>query len=180
MTTKNKSVIAFGCDEAGKAKAARFDISQEAAVRKAAGQINFRVGLPKTEQAAAAAAKVAEGKLTDKGLTAHPVNEDLFYKLARHLTFEPGWVSTGIILGSPTATDPELVKATESAASAIKPGSTVLCFDASDPLQFGWSAAVCVSVKNGQLELRYRDWPGMKPFTADRRSVAVLPPGVGK
>lgn len=73
MSTKNKSVIAFGCGQDGKANAAHFDISQEAAVRTAAGQKNWRIGWPKSDPAAvAAAAKVPDGALTDKGLIALP------------------------------------------------------------------------------------------------------------
>lgn len=180
MSSKNKSVIVFGCDDTGKAKAARFDIGQEADVRRAAGQANFRVGLPKTEQAAAASAKVPEGKLTDKGFTAHPISDDLFSKLVRLLSFEPTWSSTGIIPGNPTASDPDVLKAADAVKSAIKVGSTVLAFEIAEEEVFGWSAAVVLAVKDDQLKLRFRDWAGCKPFTADRGAVALLPPGNGK
>lgn len=180
MNTKNKSVIAFGCDDAGKAKAARFDISHEADVRRAAGQANFRVGIPKTEQAAAAAAKVPGASINDKGLTPHPISDDLFSKLVRLLSFEPTWASTGIIPGNPTASDPDVLKAADAVKSAIKVGSTVLAFEIAGEEVFGWSAAIVLAVKDDQLKIRFRDWAGCKPFTVDRGAVALLPPGNGK
>ena len=180
MSSKNKSIIAFGCDDAGKAKAARFDIGQDSVVRKLAGQLHFRVGIPKTEQAATAASKVPSSSMTEKGFTTHPISDDLFSKLVRLLSFEPSWASTGIIPGSPTASDPDVLKAADAVKSAIKVGSTVLAFEIAGEEVFGWSAAIVLAVKGDQIKVRFRDWADCKPFTVDRGAVALLPPGNGK
>ena len=89
MSTRIKHIVMLGVGDDGKARACRFDASQEPAVRKAAGLMNFRVGIPKTEQAATLAAKLSEGTFLEGGLVTVPqVTEDVFYKLAKFLTFD--------------------------------------------------------------------------------------------
>lgn len=181
MSAKNKYLVMIGVGDDRKARAARFDPAEEAAVRKAAGLMNFRVGHAKNEQAIALAAKLPEGKLFESGLGMVPlVNEDTFYKHFKLLTFDAAWTSAGIIAGRPKNADEAALKAADTLWAGIKVGSVVLGFDATDPQAFGWSAAVVVSVsKDGQkLELRYRDWPGYKTFIAERRAVALMRPDI--
>lgn len=182
MSAKIKQIVVIGVDaQTSTPRAARFDVSQETAVRKAAGLMNFRVGSPVNEKAAALAAKLSEGKVLEGELaTIPPIVEALYWKLLKVLTFDSTWNTAGIIVGSLASLDRDAVKTADAMSAALKVGNTVLCFDGSDPLQFGWSAAVIVSMKNGALELVLRDWPNNKPFIADRRNVAFLPPGNGK
>jgi hypothetical protein len=179
MSNNPKQIVVIGVDaQTSTARAARFDANQEPAVRKAAGLMNFRVGCLDTEKATTLAAKLSEENVLEGDLaTIPPIVEALYWKLLKVLTFDSTWNTAGIIAGSLASLDRDAVKAADTMSAALKVGNTVLCFDGSDPLQFGWSAAVIISMKNGELELVLRDWPNNKPFIADRRSVALLPAG---
>jgi hypothetical protein len=179
MTKANKYLVMLGVGDDRKARAARFDLPDEAGVRRAAGLLNFRVGFAKGDAACAQAGKLPEGKLSESGLGMVPlVAEDKFYLLFKLLSFDAAWDSAGIIPGRPQVTDAAILEAAEKLWSGIKVGSVVLAFDGSDAEAFGWSAAVVVSIddKGQTLHLRYRDWPGFKTFQANARSVALLHP----
>jgi hypothetical protein len=181
MAQKNKLLVVIGVSDDRKARAARFDLTQEAAARKAAGLMNYRVGIPKSEQAILLAGKLPEGKLFESGLGMIPlVREEVFYKLFELLTFDPTWVSLGVISGRGHSASAELVKAADAVWSAIKVASTVLVFEGSDSTAFGWNAAIVVGVsKDGAtLDLRWRDWPGEKAFKMQSKTVALLRPDV--
>jgi hypothetical protein len=181
MSSKTKYLVVLGVADDRKARAARFDLAQEAAVRKMAGLMNFRVGIPKTEQAMLLASKLPEGKLFESGLGMIPlVREEVLFKLFEMLTFDQTWNALGVISGRGHAAGPDLVKAADSVWSAIKVGSTVLAFQGTDPTEFAWSAAVVTAIsKDGAtLDLRWRDWPGEKAFKAQRQTVALLRPDV--
>jgi hypothetical protein len=181
MAQKNKLLVVIGVSDDRKARAARFDLTQEAAARKAAGLMNYRVGIPKSEQAILLSSKLPEGKLFESGLGMVPlVNETVFYKLLEMLTFDQTWTTLGVISGRGHAAGPDLVKAADTVWSAIKVGSTVLAFEGTDPTAFGFNAATVTGIsKDGAtLDLRWRDWPGEKAFKAQSKTVALLRPDV--
>jgi hypothetical protein len=176
-SNKTKHLVVLGVADDRKARAARFALTDEAAVRKMAGLMNFRVGIPKTEQAVALASKLPEGKIFDKSGLVPLVAEKLFYKLFESLSFDTEWTSAGIISGRENAADPDLVKAADAVWSAIRVGSIVLAWESPDPTLFGWSAAVVTAVsKDGAtLDLRWRDWPE-KAFRSKKSAVGLLCP----
>jgi hypothetical protein len=179
MGTKTKSIVMLGIGDDRKSRAARFDAIDDEAVRKAAGLMSFRVGIPKTSQALAIVSKLPDGKLFESGLGLVPLcSEATFYKLNELLTFDLAWKTFGAIAGRLTELSEAIVKTADALWADVKPGSTVLVFDHSDA-SFGWSAAIVMSAsKNGErLDLRWRDWPG-KSFTVDRRAVALLRPEI--
>jgi hypothetical protein len=181
MAQKNKLLVVIGVSDDRKARAARFDLAHEAAARKAAGLMNYRVGIPKSEQAILLASKLPEGKLFESGLGMIPlVREEVFYKLFELLTFDQTWNSLGVISGRGHAASSDLVKAADAVWSAIKVGSTVLAFEGTDPTAFGFNAAIVTAIsKDGAtLDLRWRDWAGEKTFKAQRQTVALLRPDV--
>jgi hypothetical protein len=176
MAQKTRLLVIIGVSDDRKARAARFDLAHEAAARKAAGLMNYRVGIPKSEQGILLASKLPEGKLFESGLGMVPlVREEVFYKLIDLLTFDQTWTTLGVISGRGTTATPELIKAADTVWSAIKVGSTVLAFDGGDPTAFGWGAAVVTGIsKDGLvLDLRWRDWPGEKAFKAQKQTVAL-------
>ena len=181
MNGKTKTLVVFGVTDDRKARAARFEISQELAARKAAGRMNLRVGIPKTDQAAQIASKLPEGKLFESGLGMIPlVREELFYKLFELLNFDQAWNVSGVISARGIVPDADAIKAADAVWGGVKVASTVLAFDASDPTMFGWSAAIVTAISKDQatLDLRWRDWPAGKPFKALRQAVALLRPDV--
>ena len=68
MAQKTRLLVVIGVSDDRKARAARFDLAHEAAARKAAGLMNYRVGIPKSEQGILLASKLPEGKLFESGL----------------------------------------------------------------------------------------------------------------
>src|SRR5579863_7595178 len=157
MAQKSKLLVVIGVSDDRKARAARFDLAHEAAARKAAALMNYRVGIPKSEQAVLLASKLPEGKLFESGLGMIPlVREEVFYKLFEVLSFDQTWNAIGVISGRGTTATPELVKAADAVWAGIRVGSVVLAWESSDPMLFGWSAAIVTAIsKDGAtLDLR--------------------------
>jgi hypothetical protein len=174
-----KLLVILGLNDDRKPRAARFDFKDDALCRKAAGAMNMRVGLAKSDEAATLASKLPQGKIYESGVGLVPlVRAEVFYKLQEILSFDQTWNEIGVITGRGTTASPELIKAADEVWSAVKVGSTVLAFDGSDPTAFGWGAAIVTAIKNGTLELRWRDWAEEKPFKARRQTVALFRPDV--
>jgi len=178
----NRILVMLGVDSERKSHAARFNPSDEAGVRKAAGLMNMRLGVAKTDKALALAHKLPEGKLFESGKGMVPlVREEAFYELCTSLTFDESWTTAGIVTGTDAKPDTATLKASDTVWATIKIGSTVLAFDPTDPEIPGWGAAVVTAIaKNGEtLTARWRDFPGFKPFTVERHLVGLLRPGTG-
>jgi hypothetical protein len=181
MNGKIKYLVLFGVDAERKARAAKFELKDEAAVRKAAGLMNYRVGLAKSDDAMRLASALPDGKLFESGLGMAPmVREETFNKLFEVLSFDDNWISHGLITGAKTNLDAATIKAANELWCTIKVGSIVLAFDTTYGDYPMWQPAVVVSIsKNGEtLELRWRDWPGYKPFETQRKFVALFRPDV--
>jgi hypothetical protein len=178
-----KLCVIFGVTDDRKPRAARFDFKDEAIVRKAAAAMNMRVGLAKSDKAAALAIRLPIGKLFESGVGLVPlVKAEVFYKLQELLSFDQTWNDSGVITGRGVTATPELLKATDMIWSGIKVGTTVVCFygGEDEPAEFCWSAAVVTAVsKDGlMLDCRWRDWPDEKAFKAKANAVAIFRPDV--
>src|SRR5689334_22760582 len=101
MPQKSKLLVVIGVSDDRKPRAARFDLAHETAARKAAGLMNYRVGIPKSEQAVLLSSKLPEGKLFDGGGLGilPPCREEVFFRLFELLTFDPTWASLGVLSG---------------------------------------------------------------------------------
>jgi hypothetical protein len=180
MSTKNGFIVMVGVDDDGKARAARYEEKDAAAVHQAARVMDFRVGSAKSKQTAELVDTLPIGKLFESGKGLVPlVREDVFYKLSELLTFDELWTRRGVVdnaRGNPAAS---LVKTADDLWSTISVGSTVLCYDRSFAGEPCWCAAIVTAARNGNtLTVRWRDYPGFKPFTVERRAVALLRPDV--
>jgi hypothetical protein len=104
VSNKIKFLAVIGVGDDRKPRAARFDMVDEVAARKATGLVNFRVGIPRTEQASTIVVKLPEGKLFESGAGLIPLcSETTFYKLGELLTFDPNWKATGASYTGQTA-----------------------------------------------------------------------------
>ena len=164
-------VVLLGLDAEQKAHAARFGIVDEAAVRKAAGLMGFRIGQVKSAEAKELAAKLPEGKIFETGRGLAPyVREDIYAKLVQKLELEPETKAAESVAQDvkPTAsTDPW---------AQIKVGSIVLCRD-SVPHPSWWECTVVSVAKDSQaLSVRWTNYPTFKPFSVKRAAVALPPP----
>ena len=86
MSTAKQFIVMLGLDEKKQPRAAKFDLKDTEAVRKAAALMNLSTAIPKTDEQRALMAKVAEGKLFASGrglvpLVSKPLHEILIAKL---------------------------------------------------------------------------------------------------
>jgi hypothetical protein len=182
-STGNRFLVMMGVDAESKAHAARFNASDETAVRKAAGLMGWRIGVATSAKALELARKLPEGKLFESGKGMVPLaREELFYELAKVLSFNSAWISAGVISGTGTGTIPNssVVKAADVVWSAIQVGSTVLAFDFGEPEIPLWNAAIVTAIsKDGEtLTARWRDFPQMKSFVLKAKLVGLLRPDI--
>jgi hypothetical protein len=172
MTTENKIVVILGLDAAKKPHAARFDLSQADAVRKAAGLMGFRTGLPETEEAQKLCAKLAVGKLFAAGRGLVPlVKAALFEELAKALVLEEAQPAPN---ASAAPDKPAAVPAPITWEN-LRVGSVIIAPER-DAANDGWWPGVITAVsKDGQkITIRWRDQPKQPAVTLKRHAVALL------
>jgi hypothetical protein len=178
-------LVILGVTDDRKARAARFEIKDEAAVRRCAAALNMRCGVAKSDQAKALSSKLPAGRIFDSGVGLIPaVRSEIYFSLSELLTFDQTFCEIGVISGRGTQATPELIKAADALWSSVRVGSTVLVwtFEHSEPGDggnFAWSAAVVIGISNNgeTLEVRFRDWPDSK-IKVRRQVVALLRPDV--
>lgn len=173
MKPRSAVIVVLGIASDGKPHAAWFEISEEALARKAASLMGFRVGKVDGEKAAATIKGLAQGKVFASGRALVPYSKmEAYEKLAAAIEFEDGQGPSSS--SSQTGADPVESEKVGSLAD-IKVGSVILSGDTKTTN--GWYEAVVVAVSrdNETLTLRWRDWPKDKPFSRDRRSVALIP-----
>ena len=176
---RNKTFVMLCVDNERKAHAARFSAGDEGAVRKAAGLMGMRLGVAKTDKALELARKLPEGKLFESGKGMVPLaREDIYYALCANLTFDQAWMSRGVVTGADSSPDSATLKAADAYWATVKIGSTVLVFDFDEPEYPLWSAAIVTAIAKDTLTARWRDYPGLKPFTVQRQSVGLLRPSI--
>jgi len=174
-------LVVLGLDSEKKPHAARFDLVDEAAVRKAAAHKNFQIGHAKTKEAAELANKLIDGRIFDSGRGLVPfVSVEVFEKLKKVLELEDAVPATpaapaampakdGVTARQPACTNPW---------AAIKVGSVVLVRDpTTGPDRSWWDCVVNEISKDNQfLTVRWKNYAKEKPFRVKRSAVAILPP----
>jgi hypothetical protein len=188
-------LVVLGLDSEKKPHAARFDLIDEAAVRKAASHKGFSIGRAKTKEAVELAGKLIEGRIFDSGRGLVPfVSMEVFGKLKTLLEIEAVSVPVDAAAPSPVApgdktpdtktakgaSPKKAIAASVSAWDAVKPGSLVLCQD--DHKVRAWWECVVVSEDKGtgKLMVRWEKYPKLKPFVVRRQDVALIGPLAAK
>lgn len=164
----DKLFVVLGLDSERKPHAARFELVDEAAVRKVASNKGFRIGRALTAEAAQLAGNLIEGRIFDSGRGLVPfVSTDIYEKLQKLLKIED-------VLTSGANTDGN--KPTNLWAS-IKIDSVILCRDR-EPTDRGWWECVVIGISKDSktLTVRWKNYPALKAFTVKRDAVAILPP----
>ncbi len=173
MKTIQSLLVVLGLDSEKKPHAAKFSAAEETAVRKAAGVKGFRIGRPKTKEAAEAAQKLIEGRIFDSGKGLVPFcSQDTYDKLLKVLEVESQPANPVAVPDKPAA-----IPAPTDPWAALKMGSTVLCKDDEKGAdQSYWECAVTAVSKDGKtLTVRWKNYPTLKPFVVKRTAVAILP-----
>jgi hypothetical protein len=172
----NRSVLVlFGTDENGKPRAAQFKEGQVGLALKAAGLMGLKALRPGSPEQVELVRKLPLGRLYANGNGLVPyVRRDLYQKL-----LELG----GEAVEVPPASNPRGPAPTENDAGPrlalprnwveIEVGHVVI---AQETPEGGWWEAVVIGKEGDALELRYRDYPKLKPFIRHRSTVALVDP----
>jgi hypothetical protein len=168
-TTKEPApLIALGYDENHKPRAARFPAKDADLVTKAAQLMDLRVYEAASEDLAALAKKLPEGRLYGNGRGFVPnVRQSLYSEIIVTLAVEPQ-AAVGkdqdelpVATGLPRTWDD------------IAPGHLVI---AQEGLDYGWWEAIVLGRTGDMFTLRFRDYPKLPKFVRHRAAVALMSP----
>jgi hypothetical protein len=185
MTSKTEEkeyLVIAGILKDGKPHAARFPASEQAAVRKAAQQLNLRPAKAVGEAALKLVRKLPEGKIFAAGKALVPfVKVDLYNELLKVVTFEaesdPPAPQTAQSKSANGSDKDKPEAPAQDLWLAIKVGSVVLCRYVEDGEPGWWESVVHSISKDGdELTVRWRDYPKIKAFTVRRMAVGILAP----
>jgi hypothetical protein len=161
-------LIVLGYDENQKPRAARFPASDAELVAKAAQLMDLKVYEATTDDLAALAKKLPEGRLYGNGRGFVPnVRQSLYSEIIVTLAGEPK-AAVGkdqdelpVATGLPRTWDD------------IAPGHLVI---AQEALEYGWWEAIVVGRTADMFTLRFRDYPKLPKFVRHRNAVALISP----
>jgi hypothetical protein len=167
QSTPAAPLIVLGYDENHKPRAARFLASDAQLVAKAAQLMDLKIYQATTEDLAALAKKLPEGRLYGNGRGFVPnIRQSLYSQIIVALAVEPQ---------AAVGTQDELPVATGLPRTwdEIAPGHLVI---AQEALDYGWWEAV-VTARNGDMfTLRFRDYPKLPKFVRHRNALALMSP----
>lgn len=171
MSTSS-ALVMIGLDANGKPHAARFGSGMLEAATEAAGVMRYHLVTVTDPEAVELASGLPEGKLFPTGKAFVPFTaRATFNVLAKYVD--------GDIAPAPKSDTARPRRSQRRAASAATAGRAldvgVVVLAHSD--DGAWYEAVITAVagKGETLKLRWRDYPGEKPFTANVRHVAIAP-----
>ena len=167
-STASALLIVLGYDENHKPRAARFSAKDADLVTKAAQLMDLKVYEAASEDLAALAKKLPEGRLYGNGRGFVPnVQQSLYSEIIVTLAVEPqaavgkGQDELPVATGLPRTWD------------EIAPGHLVI---AQEGLEWGWWEAIVIGRDGDMFTLRFRDYPKLPKFVRHRNAVALMSP----
>ena len=160
-------LIVLGYDENQKPRAARFPAKDANLVTKAAQLMDLKVYEAVTEDLAALAKKLPEGRLYGNGRGFVPnIRQSLYSDIIVTLAVEPQ---------AAVGKDDELPVATGLPRTwdEIAPGHLVI---AQEALDHGWWEAIVLGRTGDMFTLRFRDYPQLPKFARHRTAIALMSP----
>jgi hypothetical protein len=167
-TASTAPLIVLGYDENHKPRAARFPAKDADLVTKAAQLMDLRVYEAASEDLAALAKKLPEGRLySNKHGFVPNIQQSLYSQIIVTLAVEPQ-AAVGknqdelpVATGLPRTWD------------EIAPGHLVV---AQEALDHGWWEATVIAVAGDMFTLRFRDYPQLPKFVRHRTAIALMSP----
>jgi hypothetical protein len=161
-------LIVLGYDENHKPRAAQFPAKDADLVTKAAQLMDLRIYQAASEDLAALAKKLPEGRLYSNGRSFVPnVRQSLYSQIIVTLAGEPQ-AAVGkdqdvlpVATGLPRTWD------------EIAPGHLVI---AQEALDYGWWEALVLARTGDMFTLRFRDYPQLPKFVRHRNALALMSP----
>jgi hypothetical protein len=166
-TTKEAApLIVLGYDENHKPRAARFPAKDADLVTKAAQLMDLRIYAAASEDLAALAKKLPEGRLYGNGRGFVPnVRQSLYSEIIVTLAVEPQAAVGKDQAELPVATG--LPRTWDD----IAPGHLVI---AQEGLDYGWWEAIVLGRTGDMFMLRFREYPKLPKFVRHRAAVALM------
>ena len=164
-TTKESApLIVLGYDENHKPRAARFPAKDADLVTKAAQLMDLKVYEAASEDLAALAKKLPEGRLYGNGRGFVPnVRQSLYSEIIVTLAVEPQAAVGKDQDELPVATDLGRHRAWSSRHR-------------SRGLEYGWWEAIVIGRTGDIFTLRFRDYPKLPKFARHRTAIALMSP----
>ena len=161
-------LIVLGYDENQKPRAARFPATDAELVAKAAQLMDLKVYEAATEDLAALAKKLPEGRLYGNGRGFVPnVRQSLYSEIIVALAVEPQ-----AAVGK-DQDEPPVATGLPRAWDEIAPGHLVI---AQEALEYGWWEAIVIGRNGDMFTLRFRDYPKLPKFVRHRNAIALMSP----
>ena len=168
QSTPTAPLIVLGYDENHKPRAARFPAADAELVAKAAQLMDLKVYQAASEDLAALAKKLPEGRLYGNGRGFVPnIRQSLYSQIIVTLAVEPQ-AAVGkdqdelpVATGLPRTWDD------------IAPGHLVI---AQEALDYGWWEAIVLGRNGDMFTLRFRDYPKLPKFVRHRNAIALMSP----
>jgi hypothetical protein len=166
-TTKERApLIVLGYDENHKPRTARFPAKDADLVTKAAQLMVPKVYEAVTEDLAALAKKLPEGRLYGNGRGFVPnIRQRLYSEIIVTLAVEPQAAVSKDQDELPVATG--LPRTWDD----IAPGHLIL---AQEALDYGWWEAIVLGRTGDMFTLRFRDYPKLPKFVRHRNAIALM------
>lgn len=174
-TAEVPAVVLFGRDDAGKCHASHFAEREVAVAQRAAKLMGMSVLPLTTDDERALAARVPRGRIFGSGKAFAPfVKTALFQELQTAAVkgghgAPPDGPNRRAKFVQPDATPPSKQP---TSWDDIQVGAIVLAAVA--PRYLDWAEVVVTDVENGDLRLRYCDWPTEPEFVRQRSEVALM------
>ena len=154
-------LIVLGYDEHHKPRAARFPATDAELVAKAAQLMDLKVYRAASEDLAALAKKLPEGRLYGNGRGFVPNVRQVIVTLAVEPQAAVGkdQDELPVATGLPRTWDD------------IAPGHLVI---AQEALEYGWWEAIVIGRNGDMFTLRFRDYPKLPKFVRHRNAIALM------
>ena len=168
QSTPAAPLIVLGYDESHKPRAARFPATDAELVAKAAELMDLKVYAAVTEDLAALAKKLPDGRLYGNGRAFVPnVRQSLYSEIIVTLAGEPK-----AAVGK-DQDEPPVATGLPRTWDEIAPGHLVI---AQEALEYGWWEAIVLGRNGDMFTLRFRDYPKLPKFVRHRNAIALISP----
>jgi hypothetical protein len=166
QSAPSAALIALGYDENQKPRAARFPATEAELVAKAAQLMDLQVYKAATDDLAALAKKLPEGRLYGNGRGFVPnVRQSLYSEIIVTLAGEPK-----AAVGK-DQDEPPVATGLPRTWDDIAPGHLVI---AQEALEYGWWEAIVIGRNGDMFTLRFRDYPKLPKFVRHRNAIALM------
>jgi hypothetical protein len=161
-------LIVLGYDENQKPRAARFPATEAELVAKAAELMDLKIYKAGSDDLAALAKKLPEGRLYGNGRGFVPnVRQSLYSEIIVALAVEPQ-----AAVGK-DQDEPPVATGLPRTWDDIAPGHLVI---AQEALEYGWWEAIVIGRNGDMFTLRFRDYPKLPKFVRHRNAIALISP----